>query len=155
MKRLKHGLKSFFIILLVSLSCWYVSPCSVGQCSEATYVITETQLTTLENNLTELKKQNQILQEQLTQSKIQLENSKKELTELKTQSTTLKKQVQDLTTSLESAKASLNKLETKDNDNYSIGIGVGNDGLAITGDIDKTWIFVDKDDVIVGYKVRF
>lgn len=156
MRNSKRGLKSFFTILLVSFCLFFSLPCSHGQCSEATYLVTETQLTQLENNLTELKQQNQTLKEQLAQSKAQLGNSKKELTELKTQSTLLKKQVQDLTQSLESAKASLNKLETsQQNKNYAIGLGIGNDGLAITGDINKVWIFADTDTVVIGYKIKF
>lgn len=151
-KHLLVNINTSLLVLLLWLFCVPLS-CSAA---EKTYWMTEEQLIELETNLNELKKQNQILQEQLTQSKAQLENSKKELVELKIQSTTLKKQVQSLTTSLESAKASLNKYEdSQQNKNYAVGLGISNNSFAVNVDYKKTWMFLDGETVAIGYKVNF
>ena len=39
--------------------------------------------------------------------------------------------------------------------NYAIGLGIGNNGIAIAGDIKNTWIVADKETVILGYKFKF
>ncbi len=151
-KHLLVNINTSLLVLLLWLFCVPLS-CSAA---EKTYWMTEEQLIELETNLNELKKQNQILQEQLTQSKAQLENSKKELVELKIQSTTLKKQVQSLTTSLESAKASLNKYEdSQQNKNYAVGLGISNNSLAMNADINNIWLFADSNIISIGYKIKF
>lgn len=151
-KHLSIGINTSVLVLLLWLFCVPLS-CSAA---EKTYWMTEEQLIALENNLTELKKQNQILAEQLTQSRTQLEASKTELVKLKTQSTELQEQVQELTISLENAKLSLNKYETnQQNKKYSIGLGLSNHSLAINADINNIWLFADNDTVSVGYKIKF
>lgn len=131
------------------------SACSYCHAQEKTYLITETQLNQLEQNLTTLKQQNNTLQLQLTQSKIQLAN-------LQTQSTTLQMQVDDLKKSLTTANQLLTQYETnQQNENtsevkeYAIGLGVGGNGIALSGDVKNIWFVVDKDNGIIGYKVRF
>lgn len=151
-KHLLVNINTSLLVLLLWLFCVPLS-CSAA---EKTYWMTEEQLIELETNLNELKKQNQILREQLTQSKAQLENSKKELVELKIQSTTLKKQVQSLTTSLESAKASLNKYEdSQQNKNYAVGLGISNNSLAFNANYQNLWMFLDSETISIGYKLNF
>ena len=151
-KHLLVNINTSLLVLLLWLFCVPLS-CSAA---EKTYWMTEDQLIELETNLNELKKQNQILREQLTQSKAQLENSKKELVELKIQSTTLKKQVQSLTTSLESAKASLNKYEdSQQNKNYAVGLGISNNSLAFNANYQNLWMFLDSETISIGYKLNF
>ena len=55
----------FFAVLSLG-ALW---PLSYGWCSERTYQVTESQLATLENNLTELESNNQRLQVLLNESK--------------------------------------------------------------------------------------
>ena len=131
------------------------SACSYCHAQEKTYLITETQLNQLEQNLTELQTQNNTLQLQLTQSKIQLAN-------LQTQSTTLQMQVDDLKKSLTTANQLLTQYETNQQTentsevkDYAIGLGVGGNGIALSGDVKNIWFVVDKDNGIIGYKVRF
>lgn len=131
------------------------SACSYCHAQEKTYLITETQLNQLEQNLTTLKQQNNTLQLQLTQSKIQLAN-------LQTQSTTLQMQVDDLKKSLTTANQLLTQYETNQQTentsevkDYAIGLGVGGNGIALSGDVKNIWFVVDKDNGIIGYKVRF
>lgn len=165
MKKSKHGSKKLTLVMSLLLFWSVLSFSCPAYCSEATYMITETQLTTLEQNLTELKKQNQILQEHLNSSNNQLQQSKEDLmtckTELnqsKSQIQFLKTQVTKLTNSLESANQSLSKLENNmsDKTQHSIGIGLNSDGqVAGTVDIKNTWIYVDKDDVAIGIKYKF
>lgn len=131
------------------------SACSYCHAQEKTYLITETQLNQLEQNLTELQTQNNTLQLQLTQSKIQLAN-------LQTQSTTLQMQVDDLKKSLTTANQLLTQYEsnqqienTSEVKDYAIGLGVGSNGIALSGDVKNIWFVVDKDNGIIGYKVRF
>lgn len=138
-------------LLLLSSACSYCH----AQEQEKTYLITETQLNQLEQNLKMLKQQNNTLQLQLTQSKIQLAN-------LQTQSTTLQMQVNDLKKSLTTANQLLTQYETNQQTentsevkDYAIGLGVGGNGIALSGDVKNIWFVVDKDNGIIGYKVRF
>lgn len=39
--------------------------------------------------------------------------------------------------------------------NCAIGLGIGNNGIAIAGDIKNTWIVADEKTVILGYKFKF
>lgn len=128
-----------FLLLAVLLFC----VCSSDSCSatEKTYLVTETQLTQLETNLATLKTQNQTLQKQ---SEI-----------LQTQSTMLQTQVNNLTQSLERAKTLLNKYESKENKSYTIGVGGGSNGLGLYASKDKTWMYLDKDTVTIGWQINF
>ena len=139
-------LKSISISLLF-LSCYLLLPC-VCFAQEKTYTITQSQLTILETNLTKLKQQNKILQEQLKNSKTQVQT-------LQTQSKMLQTQVQSLTQSLTNAQALLNKYETQQDKDYSIGLGISNNSLALNADIKKVWCYVDNDTVAIGYKIDF
>lgn len=151
-KHLSIGINTSVLVLLLWLFCVPLS-CSAA---EKTYWMTEEQLIALENNLTELKKQNQILAEQLTQSRTQLEASKTELVKLKTQSSKLQKQVQSLTISLEDARASLKKYEsTQLNKDYAVGLGISNNSLAFNADYQNLWMFLDSETISIGYKLNF
>jgi len=142
-------LKNINILLLAVLLLWSCM-CAVCGATEKTYTITESQLTTLETNLTKLKEQNKILQEQLQVSQKQVQN-------LKTQSEQLQKQVQTLNQSLTNANQLLTRYEKQINEekNCAIGLGIGNNGIAIAGDIKNTWIVADEKTVILGYKFKF
>lgn len=144
-------LKNINILLLAVLLSWFYM-CAVCGATEKTYTITESQLTQLETNLTELKEQNKILQEQLQMSKEQVQS-------LKTQSIQLQTQVQTLTSSLTNAQALLTQYENNQQinkqTNYAVGFGIGNNGIAVSGDIKNTWIVIDDKTVIVGYKFKF
>lgn len=135
--------------LLLSLSPPTAS-CQTVQETEKTYLITETQLTQLEGNLQKLKEQNNTLQMELTQSKVQL-------ADLQIQSKTLQTQVANLKQSLTNAQTLLTQYEnSQQNDNdYAVGLGVGGNGIALTADVKNIWFVVDKDNGIIGYKVRF
>lgn len=143
-------------ILLSALSLPFVfMPFCHAQEAEKTYLITETQLTQLEENLQKLKEQNNTLQMELTQSKVQL-------ADLQIQSKTLQMQVANLKQSLTNAQTLLTQYENsqqiKERDeakDYAIGLGIGGDGIALTADVKSVWFVVDKDNGIIGYKVRF
>lgn len=154
MKRLNRGLKGLMLSGLLLLSCYLFVLPSVGYCAEKTYTITESQLTQLESNLTELKRQNQILKDELTKANSQLTTSKQDLANLKNQLASSKASIETLTNSLQKANQSLNKLEVNKT-NYGVGFGVGSGGLAVTGDVKNTWVFIDKDSVAIGYKLKF
>ena len=142
-------LKNINILLLAVLLLWSCM-CAVCGATEKTYTITESQLTQLETNLTKLKEQNKILQEQLQVSQKQVQN-------LKTQSEQLQTQVQTLNQSLTNANQLLTRYEKQINEekNCAIGLGIGNNGIAIAGDIKNTWIIADEKTVILGYKFKF
>ena len=86
-----------FLLLVALLFC----VCSSDSCSatEKTYLVTETQLTQLETNLT--------------------------------------------------------KYESKENKSYTIGVGGGSDGLGLYASKDKTWMYLDKDTVTIGWQIKF
>lgn len=142
-------LKNINILLLAVLLLWSCM-CAVCGATEKTYTITESQLTTLETNLTELKNQNKILKEQLQISKEQVQN-------LKAQSEQLQMQVNDLTSSLTNANQLLTKYESNQQENktYTIGVGGGSNGLGLYASKDKTWMYLDKDTVTIGWQINF
>ena len=148
MQKSKNLLLNIGILLSVSLFSLLFLPLSCSA-SEKTYLITETQLTALETNLNNLQTRNKELQKQLTKSKIQVQN-------LQTQSEQLKKQVQDLNSSLTNVKTLLSKYETsRQNKDYSIGLGISNNSIALNADYKKLWLFADTDTVAIGYKWEF
>ena len=142
-------LKNINILLLSVLFLWSCM-CAVCGATEKTYTITESQLTTLETNLNELKKQNKICKEQLQISKEQVQN-------LKAQSEQLQMQVNDLTSSLTNANQLLTKYESNQQENktYTIGVGGGSNGLGLYASKDKTWMYLDKDTVTIGWQINF
>lgn len=152
--KLKNLLVNTSFLLSSSLLALSFMPLSCSA-SERTYLVTETQLTQLEENLNKLREQNNTLQMQLTQSKVQL-------ADLQIQSKTLQMQVASLKQSLTNAQELLTQYETsqqtKERDeakDYAIGLGIGGDGIALTADVKSVWFVVDKDNGIIGYKVRF
>ena len=129
----------------------FLFACSSAHClaAEKTYLITESQLTQLEANLSELKQQNSKLQEQLKQSKVQVQT-------LQEQSRQLQTQVQDLNSSLSDAKALLKQYETNLQDKkYAVGLGMSNNSIALTADYKKMWLYFDKETAAIGYKFEF
>lgn len=133
------------------LAVLFLFVCSSAHClaAEKTYLITESQLTQLEMNLSELKQQNSKLQEQLKQSKVQVQT-------LQEQSKQLQTQMQDLNNSLTSAKALLKKYETSRQDKkYAVGLGVSNNNIALNADYKKMWLYFDKETAAIGYKFEF
>lgn len=154
-------LKNINILLLAVLLLWSCM-CAVCGATEKTYTITESQLTQLETNLTELKEQNKTLQEQLQISKEQVQTLQTQAKTLKEQSIQLQTQVQVLNQSLTNANQLLTQYENNQQSentfevrNYAIGLGVGGNGIALSGDVKNIWFVVDKDNGIIGYKVRF
>lgn len=155
--KLKNLLTGTGILLSVPLLLSLSPPTASCQAQEAekTYLITETQLTQLEENLQKLKEQNNTLQMELTQSKVQL-------ADLQIQSKTLQMQVANLKHSLTNAQTLLTQYEnSQQNDNnnddndYAVGLGVGGNGIALTADVKNIWFVLDRDNGIIGYKVRF
>lgn len=142
MKKSKNLLSNIGILLSVSLFSLLFLPLSC-YASEKTYLLTESQLTTLEQNLATLKTQNQTLQKQ---SEI-----------LQAQSTQLQEQVSTLTQSLMSAQELLNKYESNQQENktYTIGVGGGSNGLGVYASKDETWLYLDKDTVTIGWQYKF
>lgn len=151
-------LKNINILLLAVLLSWLCMHTVCGA-TEKTYTITESQLTQLETNLTELKEQNKTLQEQLQISKEQVQTLQTQAKTLKEQSIQLQTQVQTLNQSLTNANQLLTQYENNQQinkeKNYAIGLGIGNNGIAIAGDIKNTWIVADEKTVILGYKFKF
>lgn len=89
-----NGLRvSCFALLLFVAS--FLAPVTCA--AEGHYVITETELTTLQNNLTELQNLNEQSQTELKRLRSELETSKTELAEARKQSTELRKQLDELT----------------------------------------------------------
>ena len=144
-----------FLLLAVLLFC----VCSSDSCSatEKTYLVTETQLTQLEMNLATLKTQNQTLQAQLQISQTQGQTLQKQSEILQTQSTMLQTQVNDLTSSLTNANQLLTKYESNQQENktYTIGLGGGSNGLGLYASQNKTWVYLDKDTVTIGWQINF
>lgn len=55
------------------------------------------------------------------------------------------------------AKILLNKYENNQqrNNTYTIGVGGGSDGLGIYTSKNKTWLYIDKDTVTMGWQINF
>lgn len=149
MRKLKILLLAINTFLSLSVFVLFYSS-SICLGAEKTYQITESQLTQLETNLTELKEQNKTLQTQLQISQIQVKT-------LKEQSIQLQTQVQDLTNSLTNAQTLLSKYENnhQENKDYAIGVGGGSNGLGVYASKDKTWVYVDKDTATIGWQIKF
>nr|DAF22587.1 MAG TPA: Polysaccharide lyase family 8, super-sandwich domain [Caudoviricetes sp.] len=49
----------------------------------------------------------------------------------------------------------MSKYETNQQSDYAIGIGLGNNGVAINADVKKTWLYLDKETVAIGIKYKF
>ena len=106
----------WWLLLLVLLSVPQLS-----FASEATYQITESELTQLENNLTELSDLNDRQSEMLSQQQIQLQESEEKLSragqeseKLQNQIYSLRKEMIEQENSLETARASLEQFEKEE-----------------------------------------
>ena len=106
----------WWLLLLVLLSMPQLS-----FASEATYQITESELTQLENNLTELSNLNDRQSEMLSQQQIQLQESEEKLSragqeseKLQNQIYSLRKEMIEQENSLETARASLEQFEKEE-----------------------------------------
>ena len=106
----------WWLLLLVLLSVPQLS-----FASEATYQITESELTQLENNLTELSDLNDRQSEMLSQQQIQLQESEEKLSlaeqeseKLQNQIYSLRKEMIEQENSLETARASLKQFEKEE-----------------------------------------
>lgn len=154
LKNLSAGTGILLSVPLLLLLSPPTASCQVQE-TEKMYLVTETQLTQLEENLNKLRKQNNTLQMQLTQSKVQLADLQIQSKTLQMQVTSLKQSLtnaQELLTQYETSQQSKERDEAKD---YAIGLGIGGDGIALTADVKNVWFVVDKDNGIIGYKVRF
>jgi len=99
--------KRFFVSLALSLQLSFSSALG-GICyANATYTISESELTTLENHLAELEKNNETLRAILTESNEDLTIALDALMKSQAELTTLKAQLQQAKSDAESAKASL------------------------------------------------
>ena len=106
----------WWLLLLVLLSVPQLS-----FASEATYQITETELTRLESNLTELSELNDKQSEMLSQQQIQLQESEEKLSlaeqeseKLQNQIYSLRKEMIEQESSLETARVSLEQFEKEE-----------------------------------------
>ena len=56
-----------------------------------------------------------------------------------------------------SAQELLNKYENnqQENKSYTIGVGGGSNGLGLYTSKDKTWMYLDKDTVTIGWQIKF
>ena len=56
-----------------------------------------------------------------------------------------------------SAQELLNKYENnqQENKSYTIGVGGGSNGLGLYTSKDKTWMYLDKDTVTIGWQINF
>ena len=106
----------WWLLLLVLLSVPQLS-----FASEATYQITESELTRLENNLTELSEINDKQSATLIQQQIQLQESEEKLSRAEQESEKLQNQIYSLRkemieqeSSLENARASLEQFEKEE-----------------------------------------
>ena len=99
-------MKKLSIIFLLPLLFWLLP--SVGSCSGSqTYQISETQLTALENHLTELESNNAALMTLLEESEMDLTEATRQLNESKNQIAKLRNQLQALKNESEEARQSL------------------------------------------------
>ncbi|MBD9297130.1 hypothetical protein [Megamonas sp.] len=149
MRKSKILLLTINTFLSLAVFVLFYSP-SICLGAEKTYLVTESQLTILEQNLNKLKEQNKILQEQLQISTEQVQN-------LKMQSEQLQTQVQILNQSLTNAQKLLTQYENnhQENKDYAIGVGGGSNGLGLYASKDKTWMYLDKDTATIGWQIKF
>ena len=117
--------------LLLACSLWLAAG-STSQAEEM-YQISESELTTLEANLNQLKKNNETKQQLLTEQRTQLEAVQKELTASKS----LNDQTQK---SLESANQSLKQFEDEAKRKIRVKTRQRNLWIAISGGLLYAWV---------------
>lgn len=125
----KSQRKWLFLPLVLSL---WLSAASTSQAEEM-YQISKSKLTTLEQDLNQLAKNNEIKQDLLTEQKAQLETARKELTESKKLNAETQK-------SLESANQSLQELEDEAKQKIEVKTRQRNLWIAISGGLLYAWI---------------
>lgn len=111
-------------ICLLACSLWLAAG-STSQAEEM-YQISESELTTLEQDLNQLAKNNETKQQLLTEQKAQLETARKELTESKKMNAATQKL-------LESANRSLQQLEDEAKEKIEVKTRQRNLWIAISG----------------------
>ncbi len=108
----KYSQTVIFLMCFAVLSLAGLLPSSHGYCSEKVYQVTESQLTMLENNLTELESNNQRLQVLLNESKADSAQARELCQKLQEQVLTLQKQLTELQAENQNAMNSLKEAES-------------------------------------------
>lgn len=105
---LRHRLSAILGGLLLLLLCSFSVPAlAAATTEEPVYLVTQTELNQLSENLTRLKRINEQSQSELKTLRSELEISKAELTEARKQSAVLKNQLAELTLASRKQEASL------------------------------------------------
>lgn len=108
--------------------------------AETMYQISETELTTLETNLNQLKKNNETKQQFLTEQKTQLTEASQQLETVKKELTASKSLNAQTQKSLESANRSLQKFEDEAKRKIRVKTRQRNLWIAISGGLLYAWI---------------
>nr|DAE41461.1 MAG TPA: Peptidoglycan endopeptidase [Caudoviricetes sp.] len=124
--------------LLLACSLWLLAG-SISQAEEM-YQISETELTTLETNLNQLKKNNETKQQFLTEQKTQLTEASQQLETVKKELTASKSLNAQTQKSLESANRSLQKFEDEAKRKIRVKTRQRNLWIAISGGLLYAWI---------------
>ena len=129
--------KNLWSLLLVC-SLWLAAG-STSQ-AETMYQISETELTQLEANLNQLKKNNETKQQLLTEQKAQLTEANQQLETVKKELTSSKSLNEAMQKSLESANQSLTELENEAKRKIRVKTRQRNLWIAISGGLLYAWI---------------
>lgn len=124
--------------LLLACSLWLAAG-STSQAEEM-YQISETELTTLETNLNQLKKNNETKQQLLTEQKTQLTEASQQLETVKKELTASKSLNEATRKSLERANQSLQQLEDEAKRKIRVKTRQRNLWIAVSGGLLYAWI---------------
>lgn len=124
--------------LLLACSLWLAAG-STSQAEEM-YQISETELTTLETNLNQLKKNNETKQQLLTEQKTQLTEASQQLETVKKELTASKSLNEATQKSLERANQSLQQLEDEAKRKIRVKTRQRNLWIAVSGGLLYAWI---------------
>lgn len=124
--------------LLLACSLWLAAG-STSQAEEM-YQISETELTTLETNLNQLKKNNETKQQLLTEQKTQLTEASQQLETVKKELTASKSLNEATQKSLERANQSLQQLEDEAKRKIKVKTRQRNLWIAVSGGLLYAWI---------------
>ena len=124
--------------LLLACSLWLAAG-STSQ-AETMYQISEAELTTLEANLNQLKKNNETKQQLLTEQKAQLTEANQQLETVKKELTASKSLNEATQKSLESANQSLKQFEDEAKRKIRVKTRQRNLWIAISGGLLYAWI---------------
>ena len=125
-------------ICLLACSLWLAAG-STSQAEEM-YQISESELTTLEQNLNQLEKNNETKQQLLTEQKTQLTEASQQLETVKKELTASKSLNEATRKSLESANQSLTELEKEARRKIRVKTRQRNLWIAISGGLLYAWI---------------